>query len=495
MKKIAITMCLWAVLLTINAQSKMERDLKIFQTMLEDFINKKESNVFSRKSISVKYYEGFGVIVQMPPLGTGWKHWDYFSTNDIEVNDENIFFSPDMGGGKFELRQEVNIFQNSEQEKDLAIIQKNKATTKEKSKSKNKAQKDHEKAMKEHEKAVKEHNKRVGELQTRRQLRQKEILKKQDSLLAAERKENDEKVKRFLVEYADLLTELKANEKIRVLYSQNSYSKIVNISWDEQERGFATTKFSGNSDDPKGVEVLKSDIDAFKSGKINEKTFLEKIKLLTEQKNTEKTHFEVLAGVLDRLVENTQDKRVVKKVGKTRMFYLEGFGVEYDTKLMNELYVTGAIDVNTIYKIEIDAEGNPNIHIDLGKTDAKDNIKDRADKAFNEVQKKMDDQIEYTKDKLPAFEKELEQKGKEYLLLYGKTLLPFLKNNEKIIWVVDITSPKIFAGKGKEGDKKAETQSKKMTFTLTRQLLEKYDNKQITLEQAVKEVKFEKLQF
>lgn len=493
MKKIAITISLWAIFLATNAQNKMERDLKIFTTMLEDFINKKESNMFSHKNITTKYYEGFGVIVQMPPLGTGWKHWEYFLNNELSVGNDKMFFSPDWDGGKFQVRGKIKIIDDIEE----THQPENKTSRKEKTrkeedyakKEQEKARKDHEKAlenhkkiMKEHEKVMREHEKQMRELHKHRQSRQEIILKKQDSLLAVERKENDEKVRSFLVEYADLLTELKPNEKIRVLYSQSSYSKIVGISWDNEERGFSTTKFSDNPDSPKGLEVLKSDIDDFKTKKINEKTFREKIKNIPKQKNADQTHFEVLAGVLDKLVDNVQEKQILKKVGTTRMFYLEGYGVEYDTKLIQLSNILHSIDANTIYKVERDSEGHTKIYIDMSKANSNE-----------DAQKKMNEQIENTKNKTIEFENAIELKAKEYLLLYGKAQLPFLKNNEKITWVLDMNTPKIFGSIYNKDEKVAELSTKKITFTLTRQTLEKFDNKQISLEQAMKEVRFEKL--
>ena len=65
----------------------------------------------------------------------------------------------------------------------------------------------------------------------------KTLLKRKDSIMEVQNKALEEKLRMFLVQYSDLLTELKSNERIRVMYVNDSNMMTIEQKFDRHRGG------------------------------------------------------------------------------------------------------------------------------------------------------------------------------------------------------------------------------------------------------------------
>jgi len=547
MKKLFVIFISLVLSGTLRAQqnTRMERDLKVFETMLEEYLYKSHNeNPFGQKRVQAEYFEGFGVIVKLAPKHHSFERFDMdFDMNfrnDFKMNG-NFFIHPeielpdlpdmpdlpklydkviDLNGKTIIINDgQVEILENKEGHKrvkrDIDRSKKDMERAKREAERSKKeaevAKKEFEKSRKEFEKERKEAEKQRAEMMKEREEMRKTMLKRRDSLMVINNKELEESLRTFLVQYADLLSELKPNERIRLMYSEGSNH---NEHWEWNSNGQNVTVTKNKNDKPKGktfLEVYKSDVDAYKGSKIAEKDFKDKIKKSQPETNEKnEMSIELLAGVLDKVIQNIGNEGVLRKVGRTQSFYLEGFGVKYDTKVFLKRGMKRMRIEEESYDIHYDEKGNKVIRIESGhKNKEKDNEKSKEkdknkDKEWKESLKKIEEEQKEQKVKrekeVQEYQDELEKIGKEYLISYGKTLLGTLKNSEKLTWNVTFVEPRDFGDDddddNDEGNKKEKKEMKKSIKTLTlivsRQTLEQYDNKQLSLEQAMGQIKVDK---
>lgn len=285
----------------------------------------------------------------------------------------------------------------------------------------------------------------------------------------------EEKLRTFLTQYADLLTELKSNERIRIMYVNDSNMSTIEYRFDRYRGG--TVEEEKVSKNQTFLEITKSDIDAYKSNKISEKEFQNKIKKSQLEKNDKKEmSIDLMGSVLDKLLVNIEKENTeFRSIGRTQSFYLEDFGVKYDAKIFHKKLRFIEEQEEGKYESTYDEENG------VVKVEMKYKTKDS--KELKKIEEKNKEAGQKREKEVAKYHEELEKVGKEYLVSYGKTLLSTLKNNEKLIWEITFVEPRDF-----DATKKPQN----LTLSVNRQTLEQYDNKQLTLEQAMSQVKVDK---
>ncbi len=544
MKKIMLKLLFVSALvlfrLSLPAQNvpttRMERDMKIFSTMLDEYMEKNmgKNNMFNNNT-KIEYLDGFGVLVKVvctnnwETRGKAWLsklerleiiepnvHEVRSRANEVRIGSGNVKVRTSTKNGKTtiitnnngkvtteeydekdkdkrwkgtiqiskednkrdykeakedekrakaDLKRAKKDFERSQKDlenhqKDLEKHQRDvQKLSKSERRDAEREMKEMEREMKKMERELKDNENEMREAQKEMEKETKEMQKEmaiyqatQDSVNRIEDAKTEAAIKDFLVQYADLITELKPNERIRIMYLDSKQMAGMDFVWNGESGQTKAEKTQ-----PKGLEVFKSDIDSYKSSK-NDKDFRTRIKQIAPTKQKESLKMDLLASVFDRVIAETKGENI-KTHGKTQVSYLEDYAVKYDSKLLLK---------NKMYFFDDDTNN---------EKDKEKQAKKRNDNELRESNIKKQQEF-------------LEKTGKEYFLLYGKTVATELKTNEKLIWEVD------FGDKPKNtSDNTANVANSilsKMTFVVTKNVLEDLDNRKISLEQAMAQVKVEK---
>ena len=568
MKKILIKSLFVAILvlfrLSLPAQNaptptRMERDMKIFSTMLDEYMEKSmgKNNMFNNNT-KIEYLDGFGVLVKVS-TPTNWANGKVWINNKLEKLEkldwklenviENIVIPnvPEVrvrtGSGNVKVRtttkngrttiitndngrvttqefdeKDRNKNQNKNQNKnysyhfdseqskadikqqkadmkqhkrdiaqhkrdmaqhkreiersqdDVKRLQKdmqneNREMSREESREMKKAMKEAEKEMQQAEREMQHAEKEMQLAEKEMQLAEKEMQKEmvvfqaqEDSVNNVNDAKTEEAIREFLVQYADLITELKPNERIRIIYSGGKDMNGMDFVWNGNN-GLTET----NKKQAKSVEVFRNDIDSYKSSK-NDKDFKARIKSVAPSKAKESLKIDMLSTIFDKVLADAKSENI-KIQGKTQFAYLEDYSIKYDSKiyLKNKKYSSNYYDNDNCNNCDDD------------KDDTKD-AKSKTDK-----DKEKDAKIAQEDENIIKEQGLIEKNGKEYFVLYGKTVAMELKANEKLIWEIDF------------GDKSKNPKIlNKIIFYVSKNVLEDFDSRKITLEQAMTQVKTEK---
>lgn len=177
-----------------------------------------------------------------------------------------------------------------------------------------------------------------------------------DSVRQKKKQFIEEKMRLALQSYGDLLTQLGPNEKILLVYDERSSGgsgsqNNVYAVYSYNGHSSVTTSSSGAPRSfPKiSAEVKKEDLNALRSGKLNAKTFSERVKMETmQQKDEDFLEYKIFSGILETVFNHSED--VAFRIrGNVTFTYLSGFGVIYQARMrasssreMDELMSGGA---------------------------------------------------------------------------------------------------------------------------------------------------------
>ncbi len=257
-------------------------------------------------------------------------------------------------------------------------------------------------------------------------------------------------MKTFITDYAQLLSQLKPNEKILLRFSPNRLLNRFMVA------GAAQIVFPGSdeekSDVPKELtaEITKSAIDDYKSGKISQKQLEERIKF-SEKTGTAKkdAELELLGSIFNRLYQGDLSN-TFHMLGQPNYEKIEGLGAIFDMRF--GAFAKG-FGKNRIY------------YFDSG-----DRV--RGFKQEKEEAEKTDEEAE---ENMEARYDEFMDSFKESVIEYGRTVKN-LTTNELLVFKLDLSScPDC------EIPRKVEVSVKKS-------VLEDYDSRKISLEQAVEQI-------
>ncbi|HEY0744046.1 MAG TPA: hypothetical protein VGD40_21415 [Chryseosolibacter sp.] len=223
-------------------------------------------------------------------------------------------------------------------------------------------------------------------------LQDKAMEKRRVSLDSAREAYNNRLIKAakdFVVDYSDFLTQLPANERIVVT------NKNENRSWYYKE----------NKRKHISIEALKSDITAYKQGKMTRDQALAKLKVVnTEVVDTKEPDLELLTSIIGRLYRTDLAKTYFSSENNIYYERLKDYGVIYYMEVFSSNEpMPGKLTLPTQGMTEVD--------------------KETRDKKVTEL--------------YPKFEQEL----KENILEYGRTLRS-LGNDEVLVFNVALTKCK-----------------------------------------------------
>lgn len=256
-------------------------------------------------------------------------------------------------------------------------------------------------------------------------------------------------MKTFITDYAQLLSQLKPNEKILLRYSPNRLSSRYVISGSAQL--FFSDSDEEKSTTPKELtaEVVKSAIDDYKSGKISQKQLEERIKFSEKTSTAKKdSELELLGSIFNRLYQGDLSK-TFHMLGQPNYEKIEGLGAIFDMRF-------GAF-----------AKGLGNNR--LYYFDSNDRIRELRKKR-EEVEPDEEEEVNM-EERYDAFMDSF----KENVIEYGRTVKN-LPANELLVFKVELSScPDC------EIPRKVEVSVKKS-------VLEDYDKNKISLEQAIEQI-------
>jgi hypothetical protein len=348
-------------------------------------------------------------------------------------------------------------------------------------------------------------------------------IKSLDSLVIMRHQKILDKMQSFYTNYGDLIGQLKDNDKIMLVYdSPNTGFGAYTFTWnqraprhrdnddDENDRNRKNDDDDDDDDDKEyrnrayapavaGVntnnttrrtqkivmEVSRGDINQYKTGKLSKEQFINKIKVQEEIKDSEsELEFDILAGIFEKIAKRESNDFYFNQ--KVRYQRLANFGVMYDLELHSEY--TWMINKNS-WSNERLIELKSGVYIldgqvyrDKGKEKEKEKDKYKLDKETKRLQAEVErEKAEIEKEnqekqvEMEKFEKEI----KENLIQYGRTLRS-LKADEFLALNIK------FKSWGEDNT------PKNIMFTVKKTVLEAYDKREISLEDAMSKIEVKK---
>jgi hypothetical protein len=339
-------------------------------------------------------------------------------------------------------------------------------------------------------------------------------IKSLDSLVIMRRQRILDKMQSFYTNYGDLIGQLKDNDKIMLVYdSQGRDLAGYTFSWPGQ-----TPRHRDNDDDDDNkeededarehhtrayvpavagvntnttrrtqkivMEVSRGEINQYKTGKLSKEQFVQKIKIQEEIKDSEsELEFDILAGIFEKIAKRESNDFYFNQ--KVRYQRLANFGVMYDLELhpeYNWMIHKNSWNDEKLIELQngayiVNGKVFRNKDKDKDKEKAKIDKETKREKAELEREKAEIDQENQEKQaEMEKFEKEI----KENLIQYGRTLRS-LKADEFLALNIK------FKSWGED-----ENTPKNIMFTVKKSVLEAYDKREISLEDAVSKIEVKK---
>lgn len=238
-------------------------------------------------------------------------------------------------------------------------------------------------------------------------------------------KELREQMTAFLVDYADLIGQLKPTDRIIVQARANN------------NRLFYNGRRSVNNENGFSAQIMKSDLIAYKSGKMDREAATKKVIFTSDENGEISKDLELFATIFTRLYE--RDLSSTYYISSRTMGYtsLDGFGVTFNMK------VYSSTSDNGLHTIQTTGEG--------GLTQAERN------------------------EKVNAMYPEFEKTFKENLLDYGRTIKS-LESDEMLVINVKLTECRNCE------------MPKEIDVSVKAKTLQAYDKGSISRDEAVKQV-------
>lgn len=373
-------------------EARMERDIEVAENILKTLIQQQfdKQRMFFGLEVDGTYQEGFGVTFRLPANFTTPVAFNVSGdVGDVVWMDGD---APNSFSYSYSFPRGFNSqnFQNMEEE--MARFEKENAKIEEKVRvmeGQAKLMEEKAKAMEEKAKALEE-KAQVDAERVRLRTNGKYKVVSMDSVRDAYNNKVIAASQQFLMDYGDLISQLKPEER------------IVITNRGEQPRAWMNYYFTSPKRTHLSLEVAKGDITAYRQGKLNREQALSKIKVVnTESVEAVDPDLELLSSIFNRLYRSDLSKTYFTSEG---IYYerLKDYGAVY---YMN-VYSSNVINENGRYSMPtVNLSG-----IDQAERDKK------------------------VKELYPVFEKDL----KENLIEYGRTIKS-LQDNELLVLNVKLT--------------------------------------------------------
>lgn len=415
-------------------EKRMNRDLEIAKNILSTLIKSGSDSFFGGSSIEASYIKDYGVIFNIP------EHLVYFHTGPKTLI--TIPEAPALPDFDMDMDVDVDIQkEHIEQQKELIEKEKKKIKQEKKKQEKieqeiiteelNRARADAEIAVRDAQRSQIRQQARVAALAKTRAMREIYV-----SSGATSEIDWEEIMFTFLADYADLIGQLKPDEKI-VINQKSPYDELVYI-WS----GVGTNESENSDKAGLSVEVLRKDVKAYKMGKINRDEFDKRVTVKRNDPQRKVPDLEMFASIFDRYYSFDLSETFYCE-GKPRYEVLEGYGVVF--------HINASTASNAKSKVQFYTQGQT-WQMDSG-----------ADES--------DDSSLY-----PKFKEDI----KAFMLDYGRTIRS-LNDDEKVLLEIKIKSCR---------DCKI---PKTLKISSEMALLKKYDQQKISREKAMAEIEMEEV--
>lgn len=415
-------------------EKRMSRDLEIAKNILSTLIKSGSDSFFGGSSIEASYIKDYGVIFNIP------EHLVYFHSGPktlIAIPEAPVLADFDIDfDADVDMQKEL-----FEQQKKLIEQDKKKLKQEKKKQEKieqeiiteelNRARADAEIAVRDAQRKQIRQQARVAALAKTRAVREIYVSSGTTSEIDWE-----EIMFTFLADYADLIGQLKPDEKI-VINQKSPYDELVYI-WS----GVGTNEIENSDKAGLSVEVLRKDVKAYKMGKINRKEFDKRVTVKKNDPQRKVPDLEMFASIFDRYYSFDLSETFYCE-GKPRYEVLEGYGVVF--------HINASTGSNAKSKVQFYTQGQT-WQMDSG-----------ADES--------DDSSLY-----PKFKENI----KAFMLDYGRTIRS-LNDDEKVLLEIKINSCR---------DCKI---PKTLKISSEMAILKKYDQQKISREKAMAEIEMEEV--
>lgn len=282
MKKIFVLVFMLPLIMSFSAkqdidEQKMKRDLEIAKDILATLINSGSESWFGSRSIEASYIKDYGVVFTIP------EHLVYFNSGNGFITIPEMPPVPGIAplpDTNFQFDIEIDDDEILEEE---------------------------EKARIDRNKAREEMDKARAKMEQEREEQKDQRAKRRIAIAEAREMERfyvgagssseinwEDVMITFMTEYADLIGQLEPDE--RIVINQKSPERQMVVIWNGKD---ATDKIENESSNI-SAEVLRKDLTAFKSGKINQKEFIEKIKISKRETGKKIPDLEMFASIFER---------------------------------------------------------------------------------------------------------------------------------------------------------------------------------------------------
>lgn len=330
-------------------EKKMNRDLEIAKNILSTLIKSGSDSFFGGSSIEASYIKDYGVIFNIPA------HLVYFHSGPKTII--AIPETPEVPDFEMDMDLDVDTefeYQYDLIEKEKAIIKKEKEfIEQEKKKIKQEKKKEKQKQEKIEQEMITEELDRArekGQISAREAYRVTSRERARAAVLAETRElkeiyvsagqtseiDWEEIMLIFLADYADLIGQLQADEKI-VINQQSPYDELVYV-WS----GSGTDESENSDKVGLSVEVFRKDVAAYKLGKINRDEFDKRVTVKKNEPQKKVPDLEMFASIFDRYYSFDLSETFYCE-GKPRYEVLEGFGAVFHIKASSASNAKGRV--------------------------------------------------------------------------------------------------------------------------------------------------------
>lgn len=371
-------------------EARMERDIEVAENILNTLLRQKsERRYFFPMEVEGKYMPGYGVTFRLP--GEMMRVWGALAPLDP------IVVQYPAAACKYSYSSSTD----EEEYKDVADrLSELEAETRELEEEFEKADREATREMENRQRELEEEQRKLeSELRESRGRARTEGIRgsarvgraaaapNRDSLNQIMTKKLAEVAKEFLVDYGDLIGQLKPEE--RIVITNRGDAGDVWIGFDQPKRSYLV------------VEALRGDISQYKQGKLSREQMLAKIKVVnTTTSDKKEPDLELFSSILERL-------------------YRQDLSKTYFTT--NDIFFERLTDFGVVYYMSVySAHDRGNRRFDMPTVNLENLTQEERDQKVKEL--------------YPIFEKGI----KEDMLEYGRTLKS-LKDNETLSLHVKMT--------------------------------------------------------
>ena len=239
-------------------ETKMNRDLEIAKNILATLVKSGSHSFFSGESIDASYIKGYGVVFTIP------EHFVYFHSNGFmaipalpPIPDIDVIVEVDPVIEEFD---EENLSDEEKAAQREIIREQKREVQRQEQEIKRQVQK-MELQREEIERAREKARIKVHEAKAWQGLEDVEPIDWEEVMIT------------FMTDYADLIGQLQPNERI-VIKQKSPFQQAV-LAWSHYQDEDNEKEEAANT----SAEVLRKDVTAYKSGKINKEQFVDRIVL------------------------------------------------------------------------------------------------------------------------------------------------------------------------------------------------------------------------